>query len=1335
MGFASTPTINTEDQRIDRLRIQQSAAGQAVPVLFGRNRIAASLLYYNDFVATPHVESQSGGGGGGKGAGGGAQPTRTSYTYSAAIMLAIAEGTIESIERVWADKSNSSLADAGLSLFNGQTSQAVWGYLTAKHPDQAVPYSGLAYAAAGGLSLGSDANLPNYSFEAQSAVKRAAERASGDAHPADCINQLLTNPRYGAGFPAAMLASDATYRAYCTANGFFISPVLSEARPAADWLREWLDITNSAAVWSEGKLKLVPYGDEAATANGASYVPNNAAVYDLNADHFLNKDAPIQVKRKRNADAYNSVKLEYVNRADQYNVATVEAQDQAAIDLYGKRPASGLTYKAITTTDLATKVAQHRLIRFQQVRNEYEFRVGEQFALLEPMDIVTLTDVGLGLDKLPVRIIAIDEDDDGYQITAEDFPRGASGASYTTQVPTSFALNSDIAPGPSNTPVLFEPPNVMVAPNTELWIGTSGGAYWGGCEVWVSRDNASYRRIGTITSPARHGVLSAALPAGADPDTSNQLSVNLTVSGGVLAGTTQAGADAGDTLCYVDGEIVSFQTAQLVAPNRYTLGYLRRGQRGSNIAAHPQGSAFMRLDAGVFQFPIPREEIGQPLWLKFPAYNTFGRSLQSLAECTAYQYTPTGNRPAAPSSLTTTAGLFEVALSAAYAPKSDLQFIEFWVSGTNDRSTASPFASIRTPGNTARHTGRQPGSVAYYWCRLIDSGGNASEFFPASPLAGVAGSPSADPSALLNQLNNSITEAQLTAPLRSSFQAIAPLTEQGSDTRNQLNSAADALFQAILQLDRQADQLRAERRVSTATVDVNEATGQIVLKATAQITTDVEARLTSVQTQINGVNATQSTQASQIVVQDGRLTAAETTLQQQANSIALRATQAYVDTQLAILSGALDPQLVKNELGLLAQALQRLALLNDDARSLTREHNLRLATAEFNITANTTELQAQATARLALAALVADQAAALLVEQTARATADNALSSQLTALQAQSNSNASAISTEVLARANADNALSSLITTLQAQANGLQAAINQEASVRASADGQLQAQWVLTLNANGHISGIQLANNTQTGSSMLVTVDKFAVVLPSGNGGTPQYPFVIGLVNGQSTVGINGALVVDGSIVTRSLAANSVTAEKIVAQAITADKMNVNSLSSITANIGKVTAGRMQNTGNTNFINLGATGGQNFLRVGNNIILNADGSGYFARTLVSAPNVKASGSYAVISDVLGMNSTWSTIIDTGINSTGDWATASTEKYLASCNISDQISWGGGLTGIASATVFVGDGAGTSPNGYTEGRFYIKFDWIGPGNLSDPTRAIQIRGIAWTLDQV
>jgi len=62
--------------------------------------------------------------------------------------------------------------------------------------------------------------------------------------------------------------------------------------------------------------------------------------------------------------------------------------------------------------------------------NSYTFKLGWKYCLLEPMDLVQITDARLGPSALTVRITAVEEDDEGtLSITAEIFwwLRGLAG--------------------------------------------------------------------------------------------------------------------------------------------------------------------------------------------------------------------------------------------------------------------------------------------------------------------------------------------------------------------------------------------------------------------------------------------------------------------------------------------------------------------------------------------------------------------------------------------------------------------------------------------------------------------------------------------------------------------------------------------------------------------------------------------------------------------------------------------------------------------------------------------------------------------------------------------
>ena len=231
-------------------------------------------------------------------------------------------------------------------------------------------------------------------------------------------------------------------------------------------------------------------------------------------------------------------------------------------------------------------------------------------------------------------------------MTGSIVPIGVGTASlYPRLAAAGSAVDTLTDPGDTNPPIIFEPPTALSGGAYEVWMIASGAPDWGGCQVWISIDNATYALAGTIYRGARQGTLTADLPSHADPDDTSTLSVDLTQSQGQLLSGTQADADNLVTLCYVDGELISYRTATLTAAYQYDLTYLRRGVYGTAINAHSAGSNFARFgpsDPSLFRYRYPGNFVGQTIHVKLPAFNMFGQALQDLSGLSADTYTLTG---------------------------------------------------------------------------------------------------------------------------------------------------------------------------------------------------------------------------------------------------------------------------------------------------------------------------------------------------------------------------------------------------------------------------------------------------------------------------------------------------------------------------------------------------------------------------------------------------------------------------------------------------------------------------------------------------------------------
>jgi hypothetical protein len=126
------------------------------------------------------------------------------------------------------------------------------------------------------------------------------------------------------------------------------------------------------------------------------------------------------------------------------------------------------------------------------------------------------------------------------------------------------------------TVTVIDPNNFTLNGSIGSGTYTSGGIAvnqdWGGDSVWISPDNSNYVQLGKMYGPSRMGVLTAQLVSSADPDTTHTLAVDITQSTGILNSGTQADCDNFRTLCYVDGELISYEDATLTGAYRYDLG-------------------------------------------------------------------------------------------------------------------------------------------------------------------------------------------------------------------------------------------------------------------------------------------------------------------------------------------------------------------------------------------------------------------------------------------------------------------------------------------------------------------------------------------------------------------------------------------------------------------------------------------------------------------------------------------------------------------------------------------------------------------------------------------
>ncbi len=177
-----------ETGRIDRLRLTGASEGAPIGRIWGRMRVAGQVIWATRF------KEQKKTSGGGKGA-----PSQkvTEFTYSISLAIAVCEGSITRVGRVWADGIEVARDDLNLRVYYGDEDQLPDPKIEAVEGTGMAPsYRGIAYVVIEDLALGKFGNrVPQFSFE----VFRPAQGDAAEASPdlVDSVRAVALVPGTG----------------------------------------------------------------------------------------------------------------------------------------------------------------------------------------------------------------------------------------------------------------------------------------------------------------------------------------------------------------------------------------------------------------------------------------------------------------------------------------------------------------------------------------------------------------------------------------------------------------------------------------------------------------------------------------------------------------------------------------------------------------------------------------------------------------------------------------------------------------------------------------------------------------------------------------------------------------------------------------------------------------------------------------------------------------------------------------------------------------------------------------------------------------------------------
>ena len=169
LGAGSAPV---ESGRVERFRVMGSSEGAALARVFGRNRVAGQMIWSSRFLESVHSERVGGKGGGGA--------SVREYSYSVSFAVALCEGEVSRIGRIWADGQPLEQKGITFRLHRGTDDQLPDPLIEALE-GTAPAYRGTAYVVFENLDLTPFGNrIPQINVEV---FRRPAEGLPGVPRP------------------------------------------------------------------------------------------------------------------------------------------------------------------------------------------------------------------------------------------------------------------------------------------------------------------------------------------------------------------------------------------------------------------------------------------------------------------------------------------------------------------------------------------------------------------------------------------------------------------------------------------------------------------------------------------------------------------------------------------------------------------------------------------------------------------------------------------------------------------------------------------------------------------------------------------------------------------------------------------------------------------------------------------------------------------------------------------------------------------------------------------------------------------------------------------------
>jgi len=640
--------------------------GRPVPVVFGTCRIrGANVVWYGNLQVVAITEKVK--------TGMFSSTTVTKgYKYYMDLQAALCHGQVDAIVKFRFDdkdaaQSQSSITggvqvsvnDTGLfggdekeggvsgdiEVYTGSTTQPASSYLATAVGNPVPGYRGICHAVFKSFYFGTSNYIKTFSVDVRRCpntlgLSAGKHNINGDANPACMLYEILTDTLWGLGISTAQI--DAT--SFTTAGTTLYSEALG--------LSMLLDSQKDASGWIEEIMRHIDgvlYPDPATGLFTLALIRGGYSIGSLpvyNTSNILS----CEYSRGSWAQTINTVKVTYIDRAQEYTERTVQAQDMANIQArLGEIATETIAFSGFGTADAANAAAYRSMKALSYPLAKMMIEANRSAWSLRPGSVFRLDWAPLGIQGMACRVGRIEYGnltDGKIRIEAVEDIWGTISTVYSAPGSTDW-----IDPVASLDPLAYQrieevPWHLQLDDQIRVMcLGVRQHATVNGYTVWSDKTGGTnYVQTATINA------VNASVTLRDDMLVSDPvyLAGGITVYAGQdsehIASCTSDQFTDGANLLRIGNEYVAFQNVVDNGDGTLTLSPIWRGVLDTIPATHVAGTLCVHLQGiGLMQDgPLPAPS---NVTAKFLTFN--GRDAYPIGSATQLTLT-TNNRAASP---------------------------------------------------------------------------------------------------------------------------------------------------------------------------------------------------------------------------------------------------------------------------------------------------------------------------------------------------------------------------------------------------------------------------------------------------------------------------------------------------------------------------------------------------------------------------------------------------------------------------------------------------------------------------------------------------------------